>query len=175
MIELSKNIFINMEKQIFKGNLLDIGTKNQGIIYNVYKEFNDNVNVEYLSGKEEGKTIKEDYYDNCILLFSFNKLWVKFKKKNFIKDIHKHLAQNGIIHIWDIDKGYARIFNADIKILIPEGKLRKIKIRDFNILKDNSKESTLKLLSDYFKILECRNSDGLYYIKAEKKNLVCKS
>ncbi|WP_087877521.1 hypothetical protein [Clostridium autoethanogenum] len=175
MIKLSKDIFINMEKEIFKGNLLDIGMDNQGIIYNIYKEFNDNVNVEYVSGKEEGKNIKEDYYDNCILLFSFNKLWVKFKKKNFIKDIYNHLAKNGTIHIWDIDKGYGKIFYADIKILIPEGKLRKIKIRDFNILKDNSKESTLRLLDNYFKILECRNSDGLYYIKAEKKNLVCKS
>ncbi len=175
MIKLSKDIFINMEKEIFKGNLLDIGMDNQGIIYNIYKEFNDNINVEYVSGKEEGKNIKDDYYDNCILLFSFNKLWVKFKKKNFIKDIHSHLAKNGIIHIWDIDKWYGKIFNADIKILIPGGKLRKIKIRDFNILKDNSKESTIRLLNNYFKILECRNSDGLYYIKAEKKNLVCKS
>lgn len=69
MIKLSKDIFINMEKEIFKGNLLDIGMDNQGIIYNIYKEFNDNVNVEYVSGKEEGKNIKEDYYDNCILLF----------------------------------------------------------------------------------------------------------
>lgn len=64
MIKLSKDIFINMEKEIFKGNLLDIGMDNQGIIYNIYKEFNDNVNVEYVSGKEEGKNIKEDYYDN---------------------------------------------------------------------------------------------------------------
>lgn len=73
MIKLSKDIFINMEKEIFKGNLLDIGMDNQGIIYNIYKEFNDNVNVEYVSGKEEGKNIKEDYYDNCILLFSDRK------------------------------------------------------------------------------------------------------
>lgn len=73
MIKLSKDIFINMEKEIFKGNLLDIGMDNQGIIYNIYKEFNDNVNVEYVSGKEEGKNIKEDYYDNCILLFSLDR------------------------------------------------------------------------------------------------------
>ena len=58
-----------MENEIFKGNLLDVGLDNQGIVYNVYKQFNDNINVEYISGKDERKNIMEDYYDNCILLF----------------------------------------------------------------------------------------------------------
>ncbi|WP_333859888.1 class I SAM-dependent methyltransferase [Clostridium sp.] len=169
---MSKSIFINMENQIFRGNLLDVGLHNEGIIYNVYKEFNDNINVEYINGKEEEENIKEDYYDNCILLFSFNKLWLNFKKKNFIKDIYKYLKEEGLLYIWDVDKGYNKIFNGYVKILIPGGKIKKIKIRDFNILKNNSKENTVKILDKYFKVLDLKNSDGLYYIKAQKKNSV---
>lgn len=169
---MSKTIFINMENQIFRGNLLDVGLHNEGIIYNIYKEFNDNINVEYINGKEEEENIKEDYYDNCILLFSFNKLWLNFKKKNFIKDIYKYLREDGLLYIWDVDKGYNKIFNGHVKILIPGGKIKKIKIRDFNILKNNSKENTVKLLDKYFKILDLKNSDGLYYIKAQRKNPV---
>ncbi|CAB1245464.1 class I SAM-dependent methyltransferase [Clostridium sp. WLY-B-L2] len=168
---MNRNIFINMENEIFKGNLLDVGLDNQGIVYNVYKQFNDNINVEYISGKDERKNIMEDYYDNCILLFSFDKLCFNFKKKNFIMNIHRYLNKNGFLHIWDIDKGYNKIFCGDIKIAVPGGKLKKIKIRDFNILKNSSKENTLKLLEDYFKVLDFRNSDGIYYIKAKKKIL----
>lgn len=169
---MSKTIFMNMENQIFRGNLLDVGLHNEGIIYNIYKEFNDNVNVEYISGKEEEQSIKKEYYDNCILLFSFNKLWFNLKKRNFIKDIYNYLKEDGLLHIWDIDKGYVKIFNGYIKILIPGGKIKNIRIRDFNVLKNNSKENTVKLLHEYFQILDLKNSDGLYYVKAQKKKVI---
>ncbi|MFL0196333.1 class I SAM-dependent methyltransferase [Clostridium sp. WILCCON 0269] len=169
---MSKTIFINMENQIFRGNLLDVGLENQGIVYNIYKEFNDDVNIEYINGKEEEKNIKENYYHNCILLFSLNKLWFNFKKKNFIEDIYRYLKEDGLLHIWDIDKGYSKIFNGYVKILVPGGEIKKIRIMDFNILKNNSKQNTLKLLDKYFKILDLKNSDGLYYIKAQKKREV---
>lgn len=158
-----------MEHEIFRGNVLDIGLDNYGIIYNIYKEFNDNVTVEYISGKEEEENIKEDGYNSCILLFSFSKLWFKFKKRNFIKDIYRYLEKDGLLYIWDIDKGYRKIFDANIKILVPGKKLKKIRVRDFNIFKNNSKENTLKLLENYFEILDLKASDGIYYVKARKK------
>ncbi|HBC97446.1 MAG TPA: hypothetical protein DC034_11715 [Clostridium sp.] len=172
---MNKSIFINMENEIFKGSLLDIGLSNQGIVYNIYKQFNDDINVEYINGKDEQENIRENYYDNCIMLFSFDRMCFNFKKKNFIMDIHRYLNKNGLLHIWDIDKGYNKIFYGDIKIAIPGGKLKKIKIRDFNILKNSSKENTLKLLDGYFEILDSRNSDGIYYIKARKKNPLVKN
>lgn len=164
-----KELFINMENEIFRGNLLDIGLENTGIIYNIYKEFNHGINVEYISGEDEREEIKEGYYDLCILLFSFNKIRTKSKKRTIIEHIHKYLNGNGMLYIWDIDKKPGKIFNGDIKILIPDKKLKVIKIRDFNIASDNSKESTVSIISKYFELKEYNFTDDIYYIKAKNK------
>lgn len=168
---MRNTVFINMEKEVFRGNVLDIGLENYGIVYNIYKQYNDNVNVEYISGKEEQENIKEEFYDSCILLFSFSSIWLKTNKKKFIKDIYRYLSKDGLLYIWDIDKGYRKVFNSIVKILVPERKLKEIKLRDLNVFKDNSKENTIKLLEDYFDILDLKTSDGIYYIKARKKLL----
>ena len=47
-----------MEKEVFKGNVLDIGYKNTGIIYNVYKHLNEETNIEYINGDDEKENIK---------------------------------------------------------------------------------------------------------------------
>ncbi len=72
-----KEIVINMENEIFRGNLLDVGTDNYGIIYNIYKQYNEDSNLQYINGAEEKENIKEGYYDNCILLFSFSNIFFK--------------------------------------------------------------------------------------------------
>lgn len=168
---MRKTVFINMEKEVFRGNVLDVGLENYGIVYNIYKQYNDDVNVEYVSGKEDQKNIKEEFYDSCILLFSFSSIWLKTNKKKFVKDIYRYLAKDGLLYIWDIDKGYRKVFNSLVKILVPERKLKEIKLRDLNVFKDNSKENTIKLLKDYFDILDLKSSDGIYYMKARKKLL----
>ena len=166
---MRKEIFINLEKEIFRGNILDVGLDNYGIVYNIYKQYHDNVNVEYVSGKEEVGSLKEEFYDSCILFFSFSSIWFKMNKRKFIKDIHRYLNKDGLLYIWDIDKGYTKVFNATVKIVIPERKLRQIKLRDLNIFKDTSKQNTIKLLQEYFNVIDIKSSDGIYYIKARKK------
>lgn len=47
-----------MENEIFRGNLLDVGTDNYGIIYNIYKQYNEDSNLEYINGAEEKESIK---------------------------------------------------------------------------------------------------------------------
>lgn len=166
---MKKDIFINMEREIFRGNILDIGLDNYGIFYNIYKQYNDDVNVEYLSGKEEKKNISEDFYDSCILFFSFSSMWLKKRKKNLILDIYRYLNKDGILYIWDIDKGYGKLFNGRLKIVIPESRMKQINVKELNIFKNTSKENTIKLLEDHFDILDFKCSDGIYYIKAKKK------
>lgn len=168
---MRKEIFINLEKEIFRGNILDVGTDNYGVVYNIYKQYYEDVNVEYISGKEEKQSLKEDFYDSCILFFSFSSIWLRINKRKFIKDIYRYLNKDGLLYIWDIDKRYTKTFNATIKIVIPEGKLRQIKIRDLNILKNTSKATTTKMLEEYFDIIDAKSSDGIYYIKAKKKAL----
>lgn len=167
--KVRKEIFINLEKEIFRGNILDVGLDNYGVVYNIYKQYYDDVNVEYISGKEEIGALREGFYDSCILFFSFSSIWFKMKKRKFIKDIYRYLNKDGLLYIWDIDKGYRKIFNATVKIVIPERKLRQIKLRDLNVFKDTSKQNTIKLLEEYFDIIDIKSSDGIYYIKSRKK------
>ncbi len=169
---MKKEIFLNMENQVFKGNVLDIGFNNSGIIYNMCKEQNTNINIEYITGKEEEIDIKNDFYDICILFFSFSSICFKINKKNFIKSIYDYLNKEGILYVWDIDKGYKNIFNGVVKVLAPGNIMKQIKIRDLNVFKDNSKDNTVKILENYFDIIEGNSSENIYYIKAKKKNKI---
>lgn len=167
-----KETFINMEHEIFRGNLLDIGTDNYGIIYNIYKEYDKDSNLEYINGEEEKENIKEGYYDNCILLFSFSNIFFKKKRLSLIRDIYKYLKEDGFVYIWDIDKKAKETFNGKIKILLPGEKVKDIYIKDLNILKDSSLDTTVKLLESYFEIKDLKSSDSVYYIKGKKKRKI---
>ncbi|EKO1912481.1 class I SAM-dependent methyltransferase [Clostridium botulinum] len=162
-------IVINMENEIFRGNLLDVGTDNYGIIYNIYKQYNEDSNLEYISGAEEKENIKEGYYDNCILLFSFSNIFFKKNRMSLIRDIYRYLKEGGNVYIWDIDKKLKETFNGKIKILLPGEKVKNISIKDLNLLKDSSIDTTIKLLDPYFEIKDLKSSDGVYYIKGKKK------
>ncbi|GAA0746155.1 class I SAM-dependent methyltransferase [Clostridium oceanicum] len=165
---MKEEIFINLEREIFRGNVLDIGARNYGIIYNVYKKYNDDISLEYINGEKDKENIKDDYYDNCILLFSFRNVYFKRTKTKLVKEIYKYMKTGGCLYIWDIDKNYGKTFNGKLKILVPNGKLKKLSIKDINIFKDNSKKTILSILKPYFKIEDLKNSDGIYYIKAKK-------
>jgi hypothetical protein len=67
------------EKEIFKGNLLDIGFSNHGIIYNIYKQYNDdNSSVDYIEGKDQKTGIEEGVYDTCALFFTLSDIKFSF-------------------------------------------------------------------------------------------------
>lgn len=162
-------IIINMQREVLTGNVLDIGEENHGIIYSIYKQYNDDATLEYVSGKEEKNEIKKNSYDTCIMLFSLKNIWLKTNKKRFIKEVVEFLKDNGVVHIWDIDKPYNKSLSCSINVVLPENKTKVIKIKDLNIFKDTSKESVLKLLKDYFEVIDFKCSDNIYYIKAKKK------
>lgn len=168
-MSIINEIVINMENEIFRGNLLDVGTDNYGIIYNIYKQYNEDSNLEYINGAEEKENIKEGYYDNCILLFSFSNIFFKKNRMSLIRDIYRYLKEGGNVYIWDIDKKLKETFNGKIKILLPGEKVKNISIKDLNLLKDSSIDTTIKLLDSYFEIKDLKSSDGVYYIKGKKK------
>ncbi len=88
---------------------------------------------------------------------------------NLIQDIYKYLKEGGNVYIWDIDKKIKETFNGKIKILLPGEKVKNISIKDLNVLKDSSIDTTIKLLDPYFEIKDLKSSDGVYYIKGKKK------
>lgn len=171
MLNKKNDIYINMQKEVFKGNILDIGLDSYGIIYSIYKQYNDEAAIDYIHGNDEKSYIIKESYDSCVMLFSFNNIWMKFNKKVLIKDIYNFLKEDGEINIWDINKGYSKIFNSKIKILLPDNKIKEIDVVDFNFLKDSSIKSVKKLLEEYFEIIDLKCSDNIYYIKGKKRKL----
>ena len=167
---MKKEVFINLEKEIFKGNLLDIGFSNYGIIYNIYKQNTDeSCSVNYIEGKQEKIEIEEGLYDLCALFFTLSDIQFTQSKRKLIQDIYKFLKEDGLLYIWDIDKGFAKIFNSKIKIILPDKKTKQINLRDLNLFKNSSKENTMKILQPYFKILTLKNSDNIYYMVCKKR------
>ncbi|MGE5628832.1 MAG: class I SAM-dependent methyltransferase [Solirubrobacterales bacterium] len=162
------NKLIVIKEEVFKGNLLDIGMENYGVIYNAYKCLNQEISVDYLDEKEEG-TIRHGYYDNCILLLSLSKIFLEKTKLRLIKEVSTYLNENGILYIWDIDKKIGKVWVEGIKIQTPDNKIKDVKIMDLNLLRDNSKENTLKLLSKHYDVIDFSCEHGVYYIKANKK------
>lgn len=168
LVSAKKEIFINMEQEILTGNILDIGKDYYGIVYSLFKQYNDETYIEYISGKENKELIKKGEYDSCVLFFSLSNIWLKYNKRKLIKDVYEYLRENGTIRIWDIDKGYSSVFNAKVKLSLPDKKIKEISIRDLNPLKDNSKNSMIKLLQEYFQIVDSKSSDNIYFIKGRK-------
>lgn len=167
---MKKEAFINLEKQIFKGDLLDIGFSNQGIVYSIYKHHTDEYSdVEYIEGENEKIRINKNAYDSCALFFTFSDIKFTHNKNKLIQDIYGFLKSDGILYIWDIDKGFAKSFNSKIKILLPDKSTKEIFIKDLNILKDNSKENTMKILEPYFEILTIKSSDDIYYMECKRR------
>ena len=166
---MKKEILINMEKEVFHGDVLDIGFENYGVVYNLHKMYNQVTTVEYINGKDEKVYLQKGGYDSCVLMFSLSSIWLSHDKQVLLTEIFNYLKEDGHIYIWDIDKGFKSTYIANIKIFLPERKTRDIKVRDLNIFKDSSKEKTLKLIEEYFQVVDFKVINNIYYIKGKKK------
>lgn len=166
---MGDQIHINLEKLVISGNVLDVGIKNYGIIYNLYKHYNDEIAVDYFEGKNEKNNIQHQCYDNCILFFTLHQLLTGRKKELLIQELCCMLKEEGCIFIWDIDKGIKSIFNSKIKVQLPNKTTKEFRVTDFNYLKNNAKEKIKAIIEKYCEIEEYSYSNNLFYMKAKKK------
>jgi hypothetical protein len=164
----NREAVINLDQKLFSGDVLDIGAENYGVVYNLFKQYNNEVAVDYVHGEREKDLIEKGSYDKCIMLFSFNNIWPKLNRKAYVKDMYDFLKSDGEIHIWDLDKGLLKGFKINVKIIFPDGNSKEIIMKDYNILKDASLRSTTKLLENYFEIIDLKHFDNIYYIRGRK-------
>lgn len=166
-----ESIFINLEREIFNGNVLDVGFNNYGIVYDVCKKNDEKMEIEYVAGREEKKFIGKNCYDSCVAFFTLKDLPLDSDKKKFFKDMYDFMKNDAIIYLWDIDKSVFRTFNGRFKIALPDTKVKEIQIKDLNILSDNSCDKICEMMKNYFKIVDVKRSNNIYYIKAQKKEI----
>ncbi|SUY47823.1 Uncharacterised protein [Clostridium putrefaciens] len=161
---------IDLKSFKFEGNVLDIGEENYGIVYNLFKRNEeDNNTVDYIEGNENKKDIEKGYYNNVVLFFYLSTLWGEKDREKVLKDAYEFLDPKGAIHIWDISKFNNKILNEDIKLLLPKEEIKKIKVKDYNIIKDYSKKDALNLLERFFEIKVIQDWNDIYYISAQKR------
>ena len=165
---MRNTILINLENENLPGNVLDVGFCNYGITYNLFKNGYDEISVDYIEGKNEKEKIEVDFYDCCIVFFALSDIWSKYNRKKILFDLVKHIKREGVIYIWDLDKPYGKIFNNKLKVILPGGEIKVIKLKEVNMLKDTSFESTKKIVEKYFQIIESTCSDNIYCIKGKK-------
>ncbi len=166
---MKKEIPIDLSDVLLEGNVLDIGSDNYGIIYNLLKISKDEeICVDYVYNEEEN-SVEKYYYDSAVMFFYFSSLWSKQNKKSLILDIFNFLKDSGELYIWDINKNFNKTFDSCIKVFLPGEQMKSFRYSDHNLLKDTNMINTISLIQNYFDIIETREWEEVYFIKARKK------
>lgn len=164
---MGKTLVINLENIIFQGDILDVGEKNLGIIYNISKEAKDEISLDYVSSDSKVE-LKDRKYDACTFFFELNKIWTSLEKERLIREISSYIKESGEIFIWDINKERGKIFNNKIKVILQNEKVKEFTFKNLNVLLSSNIEEIKKILEKYFEIEETKAWEDVFFIKGKK-------
>jgi ubiquinone/menaquinone biosynthesis C-methylase UbiE len=164
---MGKTLVIDFVDVILQGDILDVGDKNLGVIYNISKEAEDEVSLDYVSSDTKIE-LRDRKYDACTFFFDLNKIWTSLEKEKLIKEISSYLKEYGEIFIWDINKERGKVFNNKIKVILPKGKVKEFTFKNLNILLSSNIEEIKKILEKYFEIEETKEWEDVFFIKGKK-------
>jgi hypothetical protein len=151
------------------GDLLDIGKENYGIIYNLKKNMDDEISVDYYS---DSKTIAEEekvFYDGAVLFFTMGKIYTNSERRGIIKRVWDLIKDDGYLYIWDYDKKSKEVVNAKINVLLPGEKTKSFKYRDLNPINQLNIDLLKKVVESYFEIEKVDFYDKIYFVKAKRR------
>ena len=164
---MGKTLVIDLVDVILQGDILDVGDKNLGVIYNISKEAENELSLDYVSSDTKIE-LKDRKYDSCTFFFELNKIWTSSEKEKLIKEISSYLKEYGEIFIWDINKERGKVFNNKIKVILPNEKIKEFTFKNLNILLNSSIEEIKKILEKYFEIEETKAWEDVFFIKGKK-------
>lgn len=164
---MGKTIIINLEKVNISGDILDVGEKNLGIIYNLTKEVQEEMSLDYVN-EERKVELKNNAYDACTFFFELNKIWTSIEREKIIKEIYKYIKDDGEILIWDINKERGKVFNNKIKVILPKGNIKEFVFKNLNVVTSSNVEETKKILEKYFNIEETKAWEDIFFIRGRK-------
>lgn len=166
---MGKTLVINMENIELKGDVLDVGEKNLGVIYNLSKDIEDELSLDYIDNGSKIE-LQEREYDACTFFFELNRFWTNIEREKLIRDVSGYLKENGEILIWDINKERGKVFNNKIKVILPRENIKEFTFKNMNILSSSNVEEIKKILEKYFKIEETKTWEDIFFIKGRKLN-----
>ncbi len=158
-----RDIFINLENNKFRGEVLDVSfVSEDSIVKELCKNEIESERVIFKSRNIKNKI------DTSVLFFTLNTFTMDIFKYRMMKTLHNAMNHNAEIYVWDINKPRSKIFRNTIKMLLPDKSIKSLKIKNLNIISDNSFEKIRSIVSKYFTIKEMRISDEVFFIKAVK-------
>lgn len=166
---MGKTLVINMEDVEIKGDVLDVGEKNLGVIYNLSKDIENELSLDYVDGDSKVE-LQNRKYDACTFFFELNRLWTNIEREKVIRDICGYIKEDGEILIWDINKHRGKIFNNKIKVILPKDNVKEFTFKNINVFSNSSIEEVKKILEKYFKIEETKTWEDIFFIKGRKLN-----
>ncbi|MBW6409150.1 hypothetical protein [Clostridium weizhouense] len=164
---MGKTLIINLEDIDLKGDILDVGQENFGIIYSISKEIEDELSLDYVSSNNKTQ-LKNDEYDACTLFFNLNRFWSNMEKERLIKEVNSYIKADGQILIWDINKERGKVFNNKIKVILPKGKIKEFTFKNLNPILNSSVDEVKKIISKYFQVEELKTWEDIFFIRARK-------
>ncbi len=162
-----KTLVINLEDVVIQGDIIDVGEQNLGIIYNISKEAEEELSLDYVNSDTK-IDLENRKYDACTFFFELNKIWTSLEKERLIKEISSYVKEGGEIFIWDINKERGKVFNNKIKVILPKGKIKEFTVKNLNVLSSSNIDEIKKILEKYFKIDETKAWEDVFFIKGTK-------
>ncbi|GAA0766038.1 MULTISPECIES: hypothetical protein [Clostridium] len=166
-----ESLFVNLEKEIFRGNILDITYGNEGIIYKANKYYDNFIDVDYLEDTPSKRFDNEGYYDSCIVFFTLNKIKSHRQKLKLFDNIYRLMKKNGYVYIWDVEKEPLKTLQKNITVSLPDKSMKNFQINLLNIFTDNTSSKIIDGLKDYFDIVEAVSSNGTFRIVGRRKDV----
>lgn len=164
-----REVVLDMSNINLKGNTLDVGIDNYGVIYNILKQTEDEISVDYYM--EDFDREYKNQYDNGILFFSLSQI----NKKNLdevVKNLWDNVRFGGSLYLWDREKNKKETVNDNIKVIMPNREEKEINFIDNSISSEFTVENTKKILEKYFEIQETKVCDKIIFMKAIKRGSI---
>ncbi|MDF2674308.1 MAG: hypothetical protein K0R09_2576 [Clostridiales bacterium] len=169
---MRKSAVINMKDLNIKGNVIDVAVKGNTIVSEIASIAlmkTENIgNKDFISWNKKFIPCEEEFYDYAIAFFSLNTIGSKFRLVKILRELKRVLKKEGKVIIWDAyGLGAKPSITYDLKVLISEGDIRKVKYKIvFNPFRTNF-ESVMKALQrNGFIIQSSSIKDNVYYIEA---------
>lgn len=167
---MGKTLVMSLENLKIEGDILDIGGDDYGVIYNVFKEVENELALDY-ANTDDGKRLKRNRFDAATLFFGMGDLKQSKKREDLLKEILQYLKEDGEVYIWDIVKNKGEFINNTVKVILPNSKIKNFTLKKMNPFLTCSMEEVEKVLEKYCEVVETKQWEQLFFIKAVKKSI----
>ena len=161
---MKKQLVIDMSDLDMEGDILDVAKENTGIIYDISKEIEQEISVDYVED-ESKRLLKGRKYDICTMFFNLNNLYFNWERERLLRDITKYIKNNGKIYVWDINKKRMQIVRDKINIITSFNSIKQGEIVNNNLFSSCNYDKILEIMKKYFIIKEAKTWQDMFFIE----------